>query len=155
MFNKKGKQCPYKPGSVLQCLGTTVSAIYLNRLSPDGSSVLPSTVTRSGGHPQTVVYMNLQPPEGTARLSPDGWWSLTPPSHPCHSYTWRSFSSACSHCHQWLPFSEVERPALPGLSSRHPHGGQRQTVALLSKCKVTKKLMGFQNYSRRLLSVVS
>jgi len=26
--------------------------------------------------------MNLQPPAGTARLSPAAWWSLTPPSHP-------------------------------------------------------------------------
>ncbi len=26
--------------------------------------------------------MNLQPPDGTARRSPAGWWSLTPPSHP-------------------------------------------------------------------------
>ena len=29
-----------------------------------------------------MVYMNLQPPDGTARLSPAAWWSLTPPSHP-------------------------------------------------------------------------
>lgn len=30
----------------------------------------------------TMVYLNLQPPDGTARLSPAVWWSLTPPSHP-------------------------------------------------------------------------
>ena len=29
-----------------------------------------------------MVYMNLRPPAGTARRSPAGWWSLTPPSHP-------------------------------------------------------------------------
>ena len=34
------------------------------------------------GYPQTTVYMNLQPPGGTARQSPAAWWSLTPPSHP-------------------------------------------------------------------------
>ena len=34
------------------------------------------------GNPQSMVYTNLQPPDGTARRSPDGWWSLTPPSHP-------------------------------------------------------------------------
>jgi len=27
--------------------------------------------------------MNLQLPDGTARRSPGGWWSLAPPSHPC------------------------------------------------------------------------
>ena len=32
--------------------------------------------------PQTMVYTNLQPPDGTARRSPAGRWSLTPPSHP-------------------------------------------------------------------------
>ena len=29
-----------------------------------------------------MVYANLQPPDRTARRSPAGWWSLTPPSHP-------------------------------------------------------------------------
>ena len=41
----------------------------------------PPSFTRTG-NPQTMVYMNLQPPVGTARRSPVGWWSLTPPSHP-------------------------------------------------------------------------
>ena len=31
---------------------------------------------------QAMVYANLQLPDGTARRSPGGWWSLTPPSHP-------------------------------------------------------------------------
>ena len=57
--------------------------IYLLHKSPHGSSVLPSIVTSSGGLPyMTMVYMNLQPPVGTALRSPAGWWSLTPPSHP-------------------------------------------------------------------------
>ena len=38
--------------------------------------------THRADSPQTVVYMNLQPPDDTARLSPTDWWSLTPPSHP-------------------------------------------------------------------------
>jgi len=33
-------------------------------------------------NPQSMVYANLQPPEGTAWRSPVSWWSLTPPSHP-------------------------------------------------------------------------
>ena len=38
--------------------------------------------SRAGNPVMTVVYMNLQPPNGTACRSPDNWWSLTPPSHP-------------------------------------------------------------------------
>jgi len=60
--------------------------------------------------------MNLQPPDGTAQRSPAGWWALTPPSHPC-SFE-RFFSSSGSSCHQLLALSPVERPMLPGLSSR-------------------------------------
>ena len=60
--------------------------------------------------------MNLQPPDGTAQRLPAGWWALTPPSHPC-SFE-RSFSSSGSSCHQLLALSPVERPMLPGLSSR-------------------------------------
>ena len=67
----------------------------------------------------TMVYMNLQPPADTALRSPADWWSLTPPSHPCSS-TWegRLFSSAYTCRRRQLPFSEVERLMLPGLSSR-------------------------------------
>ena len=57
------------------------SVIYLVYESPHSSSVLPSIVNRTG-NPQTMVYANLQPPADTARWSPTGWWSLTPPSHP-------------------------------------------------------------------------
>ena len=63
-----------------------------------------------------MVYVNLQLPDGTARRSPVGWWSLTPPSHPYPCG--RSFSSSISSCRQLLLFSEVGRPMLPGLSSR-------------------------------------
>jgi len=79
----KGKHCFYKPGSVPALL--PVPAIYLLRTSPCASSVLPSiaALRHLGGQPSlSMVYMNLQPPAETARRSPVGWWSLTPPSHP-------------------------------------------------------------------------
>ena len=79
---KKWKQCLCKPGSVSHTplLTYEPSAIYLLRKSPCVSSILPSTVSSKGnrtGSPQTMVYMNLQPPDGTARWLPIGWWSLT------------------------------------------------------------------------------
>ncbi len=69
---KKWKQCLCKPGSVSHTplLTYEPSAIYLLRKSPCVSSILPSTVSSKGnrtGSPQTMVYMNLQPPDGTAR----------------------------------------------------------------------------------------
>ena len=63
---------------------TSVFVIYLIRMSPHGLSILPSIGVNRTGNPQTMVYMNLQPPDDTARRSPDDWWSLTPPSHPYH-----------------------------------------------------------------------
>ncbi len=86
MFNvqrQKRKHCPYKPGSVPALL--PVPAIYLLRTSPCASSVLPSIAARpTRGRTlgratlgMSMVYMNLQPPAGTARRSPVGWWSLT------------------------------------------------------------------------------
>ena len=96
---------------------------------------------RAGNPGMTMVYMNLQPPDGTARRSPAARWSLTPPSHPCpagHANALgrrqfpprRLFSSAYTCCHQQLPFSEVERLVLPGLSSRTLCGCRRQAGAL-------------------------
>ncbi len=83
MRNQK-KHCPDKPGSVLtkcQCL----SFIYCARHHAP-LAFYPPSYSRSGGQPfiltETMVYMNLQPPDGTARRSPAAWWSLTPPSHP-------------------------------------------------------------------------
>ena len=64
---------------------TSVFVIYLIRMSPHGLSILPSIGVNRTGNPQTMVYMNLQPPDDTARRSPDDWWSLTPPSHPCQT----------------------------------------------------------------------
>jgi len=110
----KRKQCPCKPGSV----PLRASVIYLLRWLPSVSSILPSIVSRRTrtDSPPTMVYANLQPPDGTALRLPAGWWSLTPPSHP---YPFgRLFSSPVSCCHQQLALSPVERPMLPGLSSR-------------------------------------
>ena len=117
----KRKQCPCKPGSV----PLRVSVIYLLCRLPCASSILPSIVFRrtQADNPQTMVYANLQPPDGTALRSPVGWWSLTPPSHP-YPYG-RSFSSPVSCCHQQLAFSPVERPKLPGLSSRTHRASDR------------------------------
>ena len=57
-------------------------------------SFYPPTLNRRG-HPgatclrfigratlNALVYMNFQLPMCTARMSPHGWWALTPPSHP-------------------------------------------------------------------------
>ena len=57
-----------------------VSVIYLRRLSPDGSSGLPSDVGRAILF--MPVYMTLQLLRCTARISLCGWWALAPPSHP-------------------------------------------------------------------------
>ena len=82
IFQKKRKHCTYKPGSVPCKHGVC----HLS--SPQVTSWLKRStlhrITRTG-NPQTMVYMNLQPPVDTAQRSPAGWWSLTPPSHPYSS----------------------------------------------------------------------
>jgi len=60
-----------------------VPVIYLDYELPHNSSILPSIVIFRTDNPQTMVYMNLQPPDSTACQSLASWWSLTPPSHPC------------------------------------------------------------------------
>lgn len=113
-LSEKGKQCPCKPGSVPVKTG----ACHLS--NPQVALRLKrSTLHRVArtGSPLTMVYMNLQPPAGTAPRSPAAWWSLAPPSHPCR--TWRRlFSSAVTCRRRQLLLSEVECPVLPGLSSR-------------------------------------
>lgn len=48
--------------------GKKVPAIYLDRGSPQGSSILPSIVNVfQTDNLQTMVYANLQLPEGTTR----------------------------------------------------------------------------------------
>ena len=129
----KRKQSPCKPGPVplAGCLSFIYSAGYPTALA----FYPPSWLTPRTDSPQPMVYANLQPPDGTARRSPAGWWSLTPPSHP---YPWGGYFllpypavTNCWHFHQW---SVLRRPDFPLV----PNGHQRQTVALLSVCKGTK-----------------
>ena len=120
-FHSTKKTKRSAPISRVLYLTNQAPVIYLRRKSPYGSSVLPSVAdSDSLGRTtlQSTVYMNLQPPVGTARRSPAGWWSLTPPSHPYRPCRRRSFSSALTCSHPQLLFSEVRRPMLPGLSSR-------------------------------------
>ena len=82
---KKRKQRPYKPGSVPMTVLTDngcLSFIYAAGHPTAQAFYPPSNRT---DYPQTMVYMNLQHPAGTARQSPADWWSLTPPSHPCQT----------------------------------------------------------------------
>jgi len=73
--------------------GTTVCHLSTTRVAPRlQHSTLHRAIKHRAGNPQTMVYMNLQSPVGTAQRSPIGWWSLTPPSHHhrhrsngCHS----------------------------------------------------------------------
>jgi len=110
VHNKKESTAPI---SRVLYRASTASVIYLVHGSPHGSSVLPSAVwapavlhccsgLRQLGRATLCrsVYMNLQPPADTARWSPIGWWSLTPPSHPYPACTRRLFSSALTYCHQ-------------------------------------------------------
>ena len=104
MFNVKRKHCPCKPGSVPTLL--SVPAIYLLRTSPCASSVLPSIAARPTRSQalgratlgMSMVYMNLQPPAGTARRSPVGWWSLTHAFSPLPLQTFlhSTFNVQCS-----------------------------------------------------------
>ena len=97
--------------------------IYLICKSPCILSVLPSIGVSRAGNPQTMVYMNLQPPVSTAqsvtRSLVVSYTAFSP--LPCFVNTlqkrWRLFSSALTCCRQHLLFSEVEHPMLPGLSS--------------------------------------
>jgi len=121
----KRKHCPCKPGSVSP--ERDVCHLSTPQVTP---RLKHSTLRRStrlwADNPLPTVYANLQPPDGTAPRSPAGWWALTPPSHPyplkisslTKSKRGRLFSSPGSSCHQLLALSPVERPMLPGLSSR-------------------------------------
>ena len=62
------------------CVATGLQRSTLHRVIK--MCVLSKSIPRAGYPNMAVVYMNLQPPAGTARRSPAAWWSLTPPSHP-------------------------------------------------------------------------
>jgi len=115
-----------------------------------------------GGQPSvSMVYMNLQPPDGTARRSPAGWWSLTPPSHPYptlsvlfegslrKALTGRSFSSSVSNCRQLLLLSEVECPVLPGLSSRRFLSFSTKGKEVKQPAASRSSAFGMQKYEKR------
>jgi len=77
--NKKRKQWPYKPGSVPLPLTAAVSVIYLLRMSPHGSSILPSDVSMlSGGQPSD---------DGLRELAASGWHGPPITRRPVVSYT--------------------------------------------------------------------
>ena len=127
---------------VLFLIYNKVSAIYLIRMSPHGSSILPSAgdnVNRAG-NPQTAVYMNLQLPDGTAGRSPDRWWSLTPPSHP---YRHRGAAVVFFCLNLLSPIACIFTSGTPFAArtflSQNMKICQRQTRAVLSKCKDNKK----------------
>ena len=119
--NKKRKQWPYKPGSVPLPLTAAVSVIYLLRMSPHGSSILPSDVSMLSGGKRFTRTCSLRMARPADHPTAGGL--LHTPSHPYRGpdqmpFARRSFSSAISCRHRQLPFSEAECPALPGLSSR-------------------------------------
>ena len=138
LISKERKHCHYKPGSVPT---TSVPVIYLLRTSPYVSSVLPSIASlknRADNPLMAMVYMNLQPPDGTARRSPAGWWSLTPPSHPYPFQDGRGGRSllpypAVTNCFYFQKWGVLCCPDFPLAPKRH----QRQTAAVLPACKVT------------------
>lgn len=94
-------------------------AIYLRRKSLYGSSVPPSVVAsigRTALRRRFTRTCSLQMAQHDSRLPPGSLlhYLLT----LTHNVYGRLFSSAISYRHRHLPFSEVECPALPGLSSR-------------------------------------
>ena len=89
---KRGNQSGCKPGFVpLVCAGrygAAVSVIYLRRVSPHVSIVLPSNAPCGLGRAALYVRwftrtFSLRGAQPDA--SPLGWWALTPPSHPYRS----------------------------------------------------------------------
>ena len=88
LCSEKGMQRSCKPGSVPARRTTACDAGACHLSSPRVTPRLKRSTLHCilGGtradNPRSMVYMNLQPPVGTARRSPAGWWSLTPPSHP-------------------------------------------------------------------------
>ena len=127
-----------------------MSAIYLVRMSPHGSSILPSAEDKvnRAGNPQTAVYMNLQLPDGTAGRSPDRWWSLTPPSHP---YQHRGAAVVFFCLNLLSPIACIFTSGTPFAArtflSQNIIFCQRQTRAVLSKCKDNKKSQNNKTFS--------
>ena len=109
-----------------RCLSFIYTASYpaAPAFYPPSQPSVTGNSRQSGRRPSSMVYANLQPPAGTARRSPGGRWSLTPPSHPYLPSVddRRLFSSTVTCRRRQLVFSPVERLMLPGLSSCTPEG---------------------------------
>ena len=112
----KRKQSPCKPGPVplAGCLSFIYSAGYPTALA----FYPPSWLAPRTDNPQPMVYANLQPPDGTARRSPAGWWSLTPPSHPYprmggHFLLPYPTVTNSWHFHQWSVLCCPDFPLVP------------------------------------------
>ena len=131
MKKRKVRQCPDKPGSVSPRAESFV--IYLICKSPCSSSVLPSIVAfREASGRQPYHDDGIRELAASRRHSLDGHppaggllHHLLTLAHadfpgivPDSIRRGRLFSSAFTCRHQQLPFSEVERLMLPGLSSR-------------------------------------
>ena len=136
-FNVKESTAPVSRVLCRHCC-RCLPFIYCARRHAPLAFYPPSQPKLSGGQPLlSMVYMNLQPPAGTARRSPAAWWSLTHTFSPLPRHfrkeAGRLFSSPLTSRRRLLLLSEVERPVLPGLSSRPTfQKGQRQTAAVLS-----------------------
>ena len=105
--------------------------------------------SRAGNPVMTVVYMNLQPPNGTACRSPDNWWSLTPPSHPyCQLSGGGCFllpSSAVAnsfHFQKWSTLCCPDFPLAPpsDASDRPGHCLTVSSLKNIFRCKINKNI---------------
>ena len=146
--NKKRKQWPYKPGSVPLPLTAAVSVIYLLRMSPHGSSILPSDVSMlSGGQPSD---------DGLRELAASGWHAPPITRRPVVSYTHLlTLTVVRTKClshggHSLLPYPAVtdsfhfqKRSALhcPDFPPA-PQKCRRQTGPLLSNMQKYSNLAG-------------
>ena len=133
------KHCPYKPGSVPPEDG--VCHLSSPRVTPWLKRSTLHRITRAG-NPQTMVYMNLQPPVDTAQRSPAGWWSLTPPSHP---YPMPRHEAVILFCRHLLsPIASTFRSGAPYaartfLSRDLSEAPATNRCSAFSACKVTNK----------------
>ena len=147
-FSKKKKHCHCKPGSVpaprvcRRCLPFIYCARHHAPLAfyPPSRSVITAS-PRAGNPDMSMVYMNLQPPGGTARRSPAGWWSLTHAFSPLPLRAVIFFFP-----NQPSPTASTFRSGAPCAARTflppYPFGtSRRQTVAVLSVGKGTKNFL--------------
>ena len=72
-------------------------------------------------------------------MSPSGWWSLTPPSHPYHfpERKWRLFSSTLLYPCGQLPVKKQSALCCPDFPLISPRIQATDCPATFSKCKVS------------------